>query len=127
RFRISPGGVLATPFLVLYTLEDPSLFVIFILAFIASLYSIDLFVKRYLVYGRRLFYLALIVSLIISAALYMILNPKFSTIFFSIIAGIIAYNSHKELMGGAHYMKITGVWFGEFVIIYILGFIIYNI
>ena len=127
RFKISPGGVLATPFLVLYTLEDPSIFVIFVLAFVASVFAIDFFVKRYLIYGRRLFYLALLISLVISAVLYIILNPSFSTVFFSIIAGIIAYNSHKELMGGTDYMKITVIWFSEFILLYVFGFAIYSI
>ena len=127
RFKISPGGVLATPFLVLYTLEDPSIFVIFVLAFVASIFAIDFFVKRYLIYGRRLFYLALLISLVISAVLYIMLNPSFSTVFFSIIAGIIAYNSHKELMGGTDYMKITIIWFSEFILLYVFGFAIYSI
>jgi len=126
HFRISSGSVLA-PFIVLYTLGAPSLFFIFVLALIASLFSIDIFIKKYLVYGWRLFYLALTISLIISSVLYFIFNPDFSIIFFSIIAGIIAYNYHKELMSGAHYMKITGFWFGEFVIIYVFGFIIYSL
>ncbi len=124
KFKISPGGVLATPFLVLYTLEDPLIFIIFLVAFVASILSIEFFIKQFLIYGRRLFYIALLISLIISALLYITLNPEYSTVFFSIVAGIIAYNSHKELVSGTSYRKITYVWFSEFIIIYIFGFIL---
>ncbi len=127
KFKTSMGGVLATPFVVLYTLDDPSLFIVFVFAFLGCIFAIELGKNYFLLYGRRLFYLSISMSLIISAALFILLNPQFSTVFFSITAGIIAYNAHKELMANVHYLKLVYLWFLEFSIIYILGFIIVNI
>ena len=127
KFKTSMGGVLVTPFVVLYTLDDPTLFIVFVFAFLGCIFAVEFGKNYFLLYGRRLFYLSITASLVISALLFIIMNPEFSTVFFSITAGIIAYNAHKELMANVHYLKLVYLWFLEFAIIYIFGFIIVNI
>jgi hypothetical protein len=125
-FRYRAGGVIAIPILVIYTLEFPIALPIFIYS-VAMCYLIGFIItERTLIYGRRLLYLYLTTSLLItSVAFYFVLyylNLNLLTITVgAIFPGLIAHNISRD----AYSLKAGGiivlmmVW--HFIIIVMFG------
>jgi hypothetical protein len=99
RFKV--GGVIAIPILVIYSLQDMLILPIFIVSTIACLVFARIIAEKTLLYGRRLLYCFLAISIIatsiIIAATSQLLDPLVQEIIvFTIFPGIIAYNISKE-------------------------------
>ncbi len=89
------GGVVIVPLAVVESLAYPFILPFLIIGSIASYMVGMIFFEEFLIYGRRLFYVFLIASILIMT------GPIVSTIphafnFSTILPGIIAYNMHVE-------------------------------
>ncbi len=95
KFKVQIGGVIATPLLVLYILDEPLSAVVFLVSTIAVYAFLEILVETTLIYGRRLYYLGAIVSIISTYLLKNYLEIP-QPAFFSIIPAIIGYNLYRE-------------------------------
>jgi hypothetical protein len=99
RFKV--GGVIAIPILVIYTLQDMIVLPIFIISAMVCLILARLIAEKTLLYGRRLLYCFLAISIVATsimiAAAERLYAPMVQEMFvFTIFPGIIAYNISKE-------------------------------
>ncbi len=100
KYRI--GGVVAVPILITYSIGNPMLFPIFLISVVACFVAGSLIAQRTLIYGRRLLYIYLTLSVIITSCLI-----YFTAGFYShelllitvgtIFPGILAYNINREI------------------------------
>ena len=99
RFKV--GGVIAIPILVIYSLQDMVILPIFVISAIACLVIARIIAEKTLLYGRRLLYCFLAISIIgtsiIIAVTSHLIDPLVQEmVVFTIFPGIIAYNISKE-------------------------------
>lgn len=100
-YRMS--GVVVISLLALYTLIDVAALPIFVLSTILAYLGIMLVQERWLVYGRRLLFMAIVLGAVIPVLLYVLLNigvgqsTEFRELEFlgSILPGIAAYNYYR--------------------------------
>ncbi len=95
RLGSRAGGVVIVPLSVVESLAYPFIIPFLIIGSIVSYILGMIFFEEFLIYGRRLFYVFLIASILIMA------GPIITTIphafnFSTIVPGIIAYNMHVE-------------------------------
>jgi hypothetical protein len=99
RYKI--GGVIAIPVLVIYALQDLRIIPIFVIAVIICLILAHFVAERTLLYGRRLLYCYLAISIVATFAIAMLASVfaeigMNEMVIFTIFPGIIAYNISKE-------------------------------
>lgn len=99
RYRI--GGVIAIPIMVVYTMDNPLTLPIFVFSIIVCLLAVYIINENTLLYGRRLLYLNLAISIITTSLIFFytdaLLNMNFTALTVgSIFPGIIAYNISRE-------------------------------
>ncbi len=99
RYRL--GGIIAVPLIVVYTLENwislPVIIVAIVLCYIAA----NLISSNTLLYGRRLLYLVLMFSIIVTFIIAWLVSQVYpepipSLVIFSLFPGLIAYNIRKD-------------------------------
>ena len=129
KYRTSVGGVIATPFLVIYVIRVPEIILSTGLAISLGLIALEIAHDRFLLYGRRAFYIAAFVSMIVFLATYnyVDIDARAVSAFTSLIGGIIAYNMHKEIVTNGDYLKPILVWIAEFITITVISIAIYFI
>ena len=125
KFRTAVGGVIATPFLVIYVVKEPAIILSTGLAISLAVVALEIVHDRYLIYGRRAFYVAAFISMIVFLSTYNWIGTQISSAFTSLIGGIIAYNMHKEIVSNGDYLKPVLVWMAEFLTVIIIALIIY--
>lgn len=99
RFKV--GGVIAIPILVIYSLQDMIVLPIFIVSAIVCLVIARIIAEKTLLYGRRLLYCFLAISILATSIIIAVTSqvyapPLQEMIVFTIFPGIIAYNISKE-------------------------------
>lgn len=99
--RYKVGGVIAIPLLVIYTLQDVAILPVFIVSALVCLFVMQAVAEKTLLYGRRLLYGYLGVSILASGAIIELVSFVYALhleeiIIFTIFPGIIAYNIAKE-------------------------------
>ena len=128
-YRYRAGGVIAIPILVLYSLESPIALPIFIYS-VAMCYLIGFIItERTLIYGRRLLYLYLTMSLLITSFAFFFvlyyLNMDLLTITVgAIFPGLIAYNVSREAYSFKAGVKTVLMMGWHFIIVGMFGIII---
>lgn len=126
EFKVQVGGVIATPLLVLYVLRSPLSLIIFAVSAGLSYAVIRVLVNFTLMYGRRLFYLAAIVSITTTYMMLGLLSVP-SPAYFSIIPAIIGYNLYRETESVERVSRSILIWLIEFAIIYAIAYTLYSI
>ncbi len=101
KFRL--GGVIAIPLLAIYTIKFPMIAVIILLSSILIFFILEFLMKYLIIYGRRLLYLAMVLSVLIMTLIEIFIskNPEWYAI---LLSGLLAYNYHREANSG---VKIT--------------------
>lgn len=99
RFKV--GGVIAIPILVIYTLQDMIILPIFIVSAVLCILVARLIAEKTLLYGRRLLYCFLAISIVATSIIIAATAQWFAPlvqemVVFTIFPGIIAYNISKE-------------------------------
>lgn len=121
------GGVVAIPLAVVESLAYPLIIPFIIIGSATCFYVGESVFVRYLIYGRRLFYVFLTASVIVMAQLIISVHlPPFSLSF--IIPGIISYNLHVErgrkksiAVGIAYFAGLFAI--GLFCILVVMPFV----
>lgn len=130
RYRI--GGIVAIPIMVIYVLDNPVLLPIFLLSIGICLAGVQLIAERTLLYGRRLLYLNLAVSiictsiLIFSTSLYFSIDLTTLTVG-TIFPGIVAHNISRETFDLRNAMRSGGMMLGNFLIVMLFGLVLLRI
>lgn len=128
-YRYRAGGVIAVPILVLYSLEAPVALPIFVYS-TAICYLIGFIItERMLIYGRRLLYLYLTTSLLVTSFSFFFvlyyLNLDLLTISVgAIFPGLIAYNIAREAYSFKAGVKTVMMMIWHFFIVLMFGFIV---
>jgi len=102
RTKYRVGGVVAVPVLVTYSIGNPMLFPIFLISIIACFVAGSWVGQRTLIYGRRLLYVFLTLSVIITSCLIFFIAGFYSHELLlitvgTIFPGILAYNLNREI------------------------------
>jgi hypothetical protein len=121
--RYKVGGVIAIPVLVIYTLQDPRVLPIFVAATVICLVCASFIAEKTLLYGRRLLYCYLAVSILATGGIALLVSAYTALsmnemVIFTIFPGIIAYNISKEsydINSGAESIFLVGL---NFAIVY---------
>ena len=121
RFKVQIGGVIATPLLVIYVLSSPGSIIIFLIATISVFLLIEFLVEYTLMYGRRLYYLGAIVSIIVTYSLRGVFNIP-QPAYFSVIPAIIGYNLYRESEIVSKLRRSIIVWGAEFGAVLVAGY-----
>ncbi len=90
------GGVLAFPYLVVYSLRDVAVLLLFGLAATVTYCGGEVIHRATLIYGRRMLVAYLALSLMASFAFNALINVSVSGVFLPILPGLFAYNLHRE-------------------------------
>jgi hypothetical protein len=95
KFNYRGGGVLVVPFLVIYLIKFPLMLPFLIIISFINLFILNFLYSKYLIYGRRLLYLSLIIGIVglLIAGLFVPVNDWYPLL----IPGLFAYNMHREL------------------------------
>ncbi len=127
KYKTAVGGVIATPFLVIYVIREPAIILSTGLAISMGLIALEIVHDRFLIYGRRAFYIAAFISMIVFLTTYNYIDieARAASAFTSLIGGIIAYNMHKEIVTNGDYVKPIVVWISEFASTLVVGTILY--
>ncbi|MEB3760130.1 MAG: poly-gamma-glutamate biosynthesis protein PgsC/CapC [Desulfurococcales archaeon] len=123
KFKVQIGGVIATPLLVLYVLNYPKSIIVFIIAVVMTYLVLEVLVETTLMYGRRLYYIGAIVSIITTYILMKyisIVQPAY----FSIIPAIIGYNVYRESESVENLARSILIWLLEFLSILAIALVI---
>ena len=120
RYRV--GGVVAIPIMVIYTMDEPLMLPIFVFAIIICLLAVYIVTEKTLLYGRRLLYLNLAFSIIITSLIFFyadaILNMNFTALTVgTIFPGIVAYNISRESYDLENTMKTIVMMVANFLIV----------
>jgi hypothetical protein len=99
RFKV--GGVIAIPILAIYSLQDMVILPIFIISAIACIVIARIIAEKTLLYGRRLLYCFLAISIVATSIIIAVTSKVYAPmvqemVVFTIFPGIIAYNISKE-------------------------------
>lgn len=102
RTKYRVGGVVAVPVLVTYSIGNPMLFPIFLISIITCFVVGSWIAQRTLIYGRRLLYVFLILSVIITSSMIFFIAGFYSHELLlitvgTIFPGILAYNLNREI------------------------------
>jgi len=101
KFRM--GGVLVIPLLAIYTIKYPLMLLIVSFFSIIIFFMLKILMERFIIYGRRLLYLALFMGVILMSIAFIWLNSF--TWYSVLLPGLIAYNYHRESYSGVKISK----------------------
>ena len=124
RYRL--GGIVAIPIMVIYTLDNPLMLPIFFTAIFFCLIFVELIAEKTLLYGRRLLYLNLAVSIATTSILIFsvgsLFNMDLATLTVgSIFPGIMAYNISRETYDVPNTVRSLALMMGNFLVVLIFG------
>jgi hypothetical protein len=120
RFRI--GGVVAIPIMVIYTLDDPLMLPIFGFTIVVCLLAGQIIEEKTLLYGRRLLYLNLAVSILTTSLIFFyassILDINLTALTVgTIFPGIIAFNISRESYDLENTLKMIVMMLANFLVV----------
>lgn len=127
--RYRAGGVIAIPILVLYGLEAPLTLPIFIYSICMCLLIGYIITEKTLIYGRRLLYLYLTVSILVTSfvfyfVLYYLDINLLSITIGAIFPGLIAYNITREAYSFKSGVKTVLMMIWHFIIVALFGIVL---
>jgi hypothetical protein len=127
RYRI--GGIVAIPIMVIYIMDNPVLLPIFFLSIGICLAGVQLIAEKTLLYGRRLLYLNLAVSIVCTSLMIFsvssFLNIDLTTLTVgTIFPGIVAFNVSRETFDLPNALKSGGMMLGNFLIVLLFGLVL---
>jgi hypothetical protein len=130
RYRI--GGIVAIPIMVIYIMDNPVLLPIFFLSIGICLAGVQLIAEKTLLYGRRLLYLNLAVSIVCTSMMIFsvsaFLNIDLTTLTVgTIFPGIVAFNISRETFDLPNALKSGGMMLGNFLIVLLFGLVLVTI
>jgi hypothetical protein len=120
RYRI--GGVVAIPIMVIYTMDNPLMLPIFGFSTVVCLLAVHIIEEETLLYGRRLLYLNLAVSIVTTSLIFFyassVLNINLTALTVgTIFPGIIAFNISRESYDLENTLKAIIMMLANFLIV----------
>lgn len=109
------GGVLVLPLILIYSLVDLSVLLVFSVGALVSFLMGQYFYSYRLVYGRRLLYAFLLSGIVATMLVYPVIKPESFGMVLAVLPGLFAYNLHREgryLEG----MSTFIIWFGVLLV-----------
>jgi len=116
KFRM--GGVIVIPLLAIYTIKYPLMLLLVGFFSVCIFFMLKILMERFIIYGRRLLYLALFMGLILMSIAFIWLNSF--TWYSVLLPGLIAYNYHRESYSGVKIGKAV-LWN---LLFYIICFVV---
>ena len=108
KFRL--GGVISIPLLAIYTIKFPLIALVIILSSIIIFIFLEILMERFVLYGRRLLYISMILSVLFMVLIELSIskNPEWYAM---LLSGLMAYNYHREAHSGVDITKSIAVYF----------------
>lgn len=130
RFRL--GGVIAVPLIVIYTIQNYLIFPIFVVSIVLCYFISGYIAEKTLIYGRRLLYLFLMISIIITYLIvigvdlfYPIEIEEFAI--FTIFPGLISFNMYRETFDRDSAMESISLISMYFIVVFLFGYLVTTI
>lgn len=113
KYRL--GGVISIPLLAIYTIKFPLIALVIVLSSILIFICLEILIERVIVYGRRLFYISMMISVILMTLVEVFIskNPEWYAL---LLSGLMAYNYHRENHSG---VKITNSILAYFLLYFV--------
>jgi hypothetical protein len=111
RTGLRLGGAIVLPLLLVYTLFDLNVLVIFAFASLLAFLIGTVVHNRTLVYGRRMFILFLVLGVLATAIARLFIPTDVGGFALAVVPGVFAFNLHRE----GHYLRAAStflLWFG---------------
>ncbi len=120
RYRV--GGVVAIPIMVIYTMDNPVMLPIFGFAIVICLLAGHIIEEQTLLYGRRLLYLNLAISITTTSLIFFyassILNIDLTALTVgTIFPGIVAFNISRESYDLENTLKMIIMMLANFLVV----------
>lgn len=96
RWGVRLGGVLALPLIAVYGLMVPWAVEIFAFAALVSFGVGEVLHRRTLMYGRRLFAIHIVASVVASFAFVQVVDVPLNGFLLPVLPGVFAFNLHRE-------------------------------
>ena len=122
-FRYRAGGILAMPLLALYCLDSPKVCMVLIAIAIIVFIYIEFIFNSIVMYGRRLYLNACLVSIVLSTITFhsnLIHLTNTIPTYMTVIPGILAYNLHFDGNNNGH-KKTLILAVAQFIMLIIIG------
>lgn len=112
------GGVIVVPLLAVYTIKFPIIALVVVLCSIPTFLILEFLMEHYAIYGRRLLYVSLTISIFVVGISEILLN--YNDWFALLLPGLMAYNYHRESHSDVRVVKsiIVTLFVYLFCIIY---------
>ncbi len=121
KYKFRAGGVIILPMLATYAIKYPSLVPTILLITLITYIVLEVLYSKFIIYGRRLLYLSLIIGIIISGSAALVMNNAPFTYAF-LMPGLMAYNFHREKHSTVVKIKSTVLNTGVFLLLVIVCF-----
>jgi len=94
-YKFRSGGIITIPLLAIYTIKFPVMLPFLLFASFISFISLQLIFTKFIIYGRRLLYISLIIGMVLTMISINLVNADAGW-FALLLPGIMGYNSHRE-------------------------------
>jgi hypothetical protein len=107
-YHFRSGGIITIPLLGVYTIKFPVMLPLILVSALLAYVVLQLIFTRYIIYGRRLLYVSLILGIVSMTALVNVLNIELEW-FALLIPGIMGYNFHREIYDSKKHLMLSMV------------------
>lgn len=123
KYTVRLGGVVIVPLVAIYFIEYPTTLSGIIIASALTFLTLEFVYSRYIVYGRRLLYIALVLGMIVMVAVFEAIGVLSIGWYTLLIPGLLAYNVHREYNSSADIIRSVGLTSLIFVLLLGISFI----
>ncbi|KCZ71692.1 hypothetical protein ANME2D_02429 [Candidatus Methanoperedens nitroreducens] len=103
KYMFRGGGVIILPLLAIYFVKFPLSFPKLLFSALITYGALEVLYTRYIVYGRRLLYLALVIGMVVTLAFEDVLSSI--GWYALVLPGLFAYNLHRENNSTSNMLK----------------------
>ncbi len=122
KYKFRMGGVVIIPLLAIYAINQPFSFPFLMFLTAINYFILEYFYSHFIIYGRRLLYLSLIIGIVLSLAVGFLMDVNLSWYGF-LIQGLFAYNLHRESNSTANKIKSIAVSSAIFLLLIFISII----
>jgi hypothetical protein len=122
KYKFRAGGVVIIPLFAIYFVKHPFMIPFLILLTGVNYWILEILYSKFIVYGRRLLYLSLIIGILLTILLGIIMPNELGWYSF-VVPGLFAYNIHREVNSTVERMKSLLINSAVVVFLIIISFI----
>jgi len=121
-YQFRAGGIISIPLLAIYTIKFPIILPFMLLASLLTYLLLELLFVKFIIYGRRLLYIALSLGMVFVMIILNSINIDAGW-YSLLIPGLIAYNAHREVNSGKNLLLSFSLNIICFILIILISFV----